>query len=245
MEATRMNELLSLADNNPTDVNPSPEENCGQDHTVQGVVSVCVNKSPTADVAMTEGAISLVLPVSEVGKRKLEHGRKTLAIQRTSPRKIKGVCWQFKQRSSRIKDLESELKRLQLGVSDGTTLQRARVVTFELNQLHKEEEAYWHLRSRVNELRVGDRITAYFHKRAYKRRSRNKIKGLFDEGGVWKTDASNVENIVVNYYQNLFSSAGVSHVQEVLGCIELKVNDDINAGMLHHPSLDEINIALF
>ena len=85
-----------------------------------------------------------------------------------------------------IKKTEEKLKVAQCRDPDATMLQLCNDLSNELDALHKQEESYWFARARANELRNGDKNTAYFHRRASQRKHYNTISGLFDDNNVWK-----------------------------------------------------------
>ncbi|XP_048498167.1 uncharacterized protein LOC125496683 [Beta vulgaris subsp. vulgaris] len=88
----------------------------------------------------------------------------------------------------------------------------------ELDGLHAKNDAYWYLRSRVAEVKDGDRNTAYFHHKASQRKKRNYIHGLKDRDGVWQTEEENIEREVDRYFDTIFTSSGPSrdNLQEVV-----------------------------
>ena len=53
----------------------------------------------------------------------------------------------------------------------------------ELDDLHRLEESYWHIRSRANEIKDGDNNSKYFHHKASSRKKRNTIVGFEDSQG--------------------------------------------------------------
>ena len=65
----------------------------------------------------------------------------------------------------------------------------------------------WHQRSQSNWVKSGDKNTRYFHEKASSRRQKNSVLGLMDESNQWQKDPEVVKNIVVNYYQKLFSTS--------------------------------------
>jgi len=68
---------------------------------------------------------------------------------------------------SKIRDTERRLKATQrLPLSDFST-EKCKELMTTLDDLHRQEESYWHIRSRMNELRDGDQNTGYFHHKAY------------------------------------------------------------------------------
>lgn len=84
---------------------------------------------------------------------------------------------------SMIKVTERKLAKAQKMSPDAHMLGACESLSIELDHLHRLEEAYWHMRSRSNELRDGDSNTKYFHHKASSRMKRNRIRGLEDSGG--------------------------------------------------------------
>ena len=110
-----------------------------------------------------------------------------------------------------------------------------------LDDLHAKHEAYWYLRSRVAEVRDGDRNTKYFHHKASQRRKRNFVKGLFNERGEWCDDGEDIENIFSDYFSSIFESANPSdvHLMDVLQYVDSVVSDDVNQLLGQPYSKDE------
>lgn len=80
----------------------------------------------------------------------------------------------------RIKDKEKLLQEAQNNLPDAIMFAKCNELSNELDDLHRLEESYWHVRARANELRDGDKNTKYFHHKASQRRKRNRISGLLD-----------------------------------------------------------------
>lgn len=76
----------------------------------------------------------------------------------------------------------------------------------ELEKLMQKEEEFWHIRSHTNWLKQGDRNTKYFHHHASQRKRKNHIEGLLDNSGVLRYEENEMENIVVDYYSQLFKA---------------------------------------
>ena len=89
-----------------------------------------------------------------------------------------------------------KLKAAQRCNSNATMMNTCKSLAEQLDNLHNLEESYWHLRSRVNEPRDGDKNSKYFHHKASSRRRRNMIKGLFDEDGKWWTSKVDIERLI-------------------------------------------------
>ncbi|KAK8625748.1 hypothetical protein V6N13_056909 [Hibiscus sabdariffa] len=78
----------------------------------------------------------------------------------------------------------------------------------EHKALLDKEESYWAQRSHVRWLTQGDKNTAYFHARAFGRRKKNRIQGLYDDDtGCWTDKHREVAGVVTRYFSTLFSSS--------------------------------------
>lgn len=72
-----------------------------------------------------------------------------------------------------IKLTERKLTKAQKLTPDASNIATCNALALELDTLPRLEEAHWHMRSRVNELRDGDQNSKYFHHIANSRRKRN------------------------------------------------------------------------
>ncbi|XP_062005887.1 uncharacterized protein LOC133723071 [Rosa rugosa] len=115
------------------------------------------------------------------------------------------------------------------------------------SQLLTIQETYWRQRSRALWLKEGDRNTAYFHRKASNRKSRNTIKGLLDEHGVWQTEPSEVQRLLMLYFQNIFSAEQVDEeaIEAVIDSTPCKVTQQMNEALLLPYTDEEIKAALF
>ena len=135
---------------------------------------------------------------------------------------------EFREIKSLIKITERKLAKAQRQSPDAHTLASCSKMSDELHGLHRVEEAYWHMRSRVNELKDGDKNTKYFHHKGNSRRKRNTIRGLNDENGHWKTSKSDIERLVVAYVKSIFASTSPSGFPEALEGINTVVTGEMN-----------------
>ncbi|KAK9929513.1 hypothetical protein M0R45_026609 [Rubus argutus] len=75
----------------------------------------------------------------------------------------------------------------------------------EYETIKDQENLFWRQKSKDKWLHDGDKNTKYFHLTTLVRRKRNKIECLFDSHGHWYDDSTNMMNIAVNFFSNLFS----------------------------------------
>ncbi|XP_062020928.1 uncharacterized protein LOC133737377 [Rosa rugosa] len=128
--------------------------------------------------------------------------------------KIKGVGgdlleWDrivFQSRRQEVESVRSQLNDLLQKPFDQNDIEVKQQLTRRLNELMSIDETYWRQRSRAIWLKDGDRNSRFFHKRASNRHQKNKIKGLFNDNGVWQDSKQGIESVVLDYFQSIFSS---------------------------------------
>ncbi|XP_021719329.1 uncharacterized protein LOC110687001 [Chenopodium quinoa] len=146
----------------------------------------------------------------------------------------------------KIAEEEDSLKAAQ--ISHGGTLNFSKCSRLEalLDDLHEKNEAYWYLRSRVSEIKDGDRNTSYFHHKDSQHKSKNYIKELEDAQGVWRMGEKEVEQIIMNFYSSLFAAGDIEDnmMNEVLACVPNLITEGMNLSLCRNFSKDEIHITL-
>ncbi|KAF7142356.1 hypothetical protein RHSIM_Rhsim05G0134900 [Rhododendron simsii] len=65
----------------------------------------------------------------------------------------------------------------------------------ELEDLWQKDAMYWHQRSRIKWLQMGDKNSRFFHLSTIQRRQRNQIMRLKDKGGIWKSEPKEIAGI--------------------------------------------------
>ena len=99
-------------------------------------------------------------------------------------------------------------------------------------------------RSRTLWLHEGDQNTRFFHSRASQRFRRNRIVELENFEGVVCTGEEEITNILIQYYQKLFTSATPQHLEEVLATIPKVITDEMNSMLMAEYVQDEVDEAL-
>lgn len=68
---------------------------------------------------------------------------------------------------------------------------------------------------------------------------------MTNEAGVWVSDDRGIESTVLDYFNNLFSSAGASNCDQILNTMKPRVTDEMNLALDRVFHSDEARNALF
>ena len=114
----------------------------------------------------------------------------------------------------------------------------------DLNDLLDKEGLMWEQHARALFLKYGDRNTGYFHSKASHRFRRNKISGLRNLDNVWCTSDLQIKDIVVEYFQSLFSSSHPSLQSDIFEAVMPSVSLEMNEQLLKPFTREEVEVAL-
>lgn len=123
-------------------------------------------------------------------------------------------------------------------------LKRMRLLEKEVNMLLDKEAKMWAQWSKVLWLKDGDRNTRLFHSKASQRRRRNYITKLHDASGRLCTRPSQINDIITNFYQELFTMGGPSSFEEVIDTIPQVVSPKMNAKLIADFTIDAVEAAI-
>ena len=143
--------------------------------------------------------------------------------------------------------IDSLQKRLQMLETLPSTLAidtKICEVRSALNVWLDAENTMWRQRSRNFWLTEGDRNTSFFHTKAINRKQRNTIHGLCDANGVWQENELLVEQIVVEYFSDMFHSNGPTDTTTLIEAIEPVVSMDMNNFLTQEFRADEVHKSL-
>ncbi|KAG5549293.1 hypothetical protein RHGRI_014597 [Rhododendron griersonianum] len=96
-------------------------------------------------------------------------------------------------------------KKLELGFNPDY-LVTEKIIKGKLEDLWQKDAMFWHQRSRIKWLQMGDKNSRFFHLSTIQRRQRNQIVKLKDDSDLWKTEANDI----------------AVFVERVLGCSTLE-----------------------
>lgn len=81
-------------------------------------------------------------------------------------------------------------------------------LTGHIENLWRQEEMYWRLRSRIRWLQWGDTNTNFFHATIIQRRQRNIISMLKNTEDSWMRDIGALKQMTVDFFEELYKSMG-------------------------------------
>lgn len=93
-------------------------------------------------------------------------------------------------------------------------------LTAHLDSLLAKDQLFWCQRSKAIWLKVWDRNSKFFHKKATSRLKRNALTLLFDREGRWQDSHQGFKTTVVLYFQHLFQSNGNNDFEELGTLVE-------------------------
>ena len=143
----------------------------------------------------------------------------------------------------KINELQQALEEVQ---TDNTRSQEDIMeVSRKLQDAYKDEEDYWHQKSRNMWYSSGDLNTKFYHALTKQRRVRNRIVGLHDVDGNWITEDNGVEKVAINYFEDLFSTTSPSEFDSFLAEVTPGITPQMNQRLLRLATEEEVREALF
>ncbi|CAN0847443.1 Uncharacterized mitochondrial protein AtMg00310 [Linum grandiflorum] len=117
----------------------------------------------------------------------------------------------------------------------------------ELEIALRSEEAFWKRKARNNWLLNGDRNTYYFQRIASIKRQYNHIDKLADSEGTLHSDEKVKQDIVISYFQTLFTSnlPPGFFLRHICPSFSAKISSSDNSKLTRPVSLSEIKAATF
>ncbi|KAI8016081.1 Uncharacterized protein LOK49_LG05G01337 [Camellia lanceoleosa] len=132
-----------------------------------------------------------------------------------------------------IRDKEKDLQRLaNLSHMTASEISKTAVLRRDISELFEREEIFWFQRARANWIKEGDRNTSFFHAKASQRQSKKRIDGLENSNGVWCSEPAQLEQIVVEYFEQLFTASQAREMATVLNSIDSRFWFSISISVL-------------
>ena len=136
------------------------------------------------------------------------------------------------------------IRKLEGQLRGERNIQRRRALFQELSMWRRKEEVFWAQRAKADFLKHGDSNSKWFHAKARQRRANNSITRLERGDGGWAESEEEVCTVVVNYYEQLFSSVHSDHSEGVLETIPSRVTGSMNDRLSREYGEEEIVQAL-
>ncbi|XP_062014625.1 uncharacterized protein LOC133731216 [Rosa rugosa] len=175
--------------------------------------------------------------LQQLGSKMRELGLQLSAWHRT----------EFNKQQTEMKVIQEKLRDLMRQPHSVRAYEEQKLLHVQYSQLLSSQEKYWKQRSRALWLKEGDRNTAYFHRKASNRRSRDMIRGLLDENDVWQVEPQEIKRLLSSYCQGIFSAdqVNVESLETVVAAVPRKVTDEMNHALLASYTNEEIKKAIF
>lgn len=104
---------------------------------------------------------------------------------------------------------------------------------------------FWHQRSRIKWLQMGDKNPRFFHPSTIHRRQRNQIVKLQNAAGNWKTEPKEISGIIKSHFHSLFNYPPAREFDDLLSLIDPCVTTDINCALIKPVTHEETHLAVF
>ena len=131
---------------------------------------------------------------------------------------------------------EIERKRKQLTKAENIAIgggdsRLTKLLKEEINLLLDKEATMWQQRSKIMWLKDGDKNTKFFHSKASQKLRRNYITRLHDANRNWCTHQQQINDTIVDYYTDFFTTSRPEHLEEVVDVIPEVVTAEMNANL--------------
>lgn len=143
-----------------------------------------------------------------------------------------------------VNELLVDLEKLHHS-SQPDVLQQINCLTSKITKLWTQDEMYWHQRSRINWLKLGDQNTNFFHHSTLQRRQFNKILRIQDTNGAWLETDKDISNHFSEYFSDLYTSNGPQEWEEVLDFVDTLVTSEMNDKLTAEVTIQEVKEAVF
>ena len=109
-----------------------------------------------------------------------------------------------------------------------------------MQDAYKDEEEYWHQKSRNTWYTSGDLNTKFYHALSKQRHVPNRIVGLYDALENWITEDMDVENVAVHYFEELFTTTSPTEFDDFLTEVPPGITTQMNQCLLRVPTENEV-----
>ena len=143
-----------------------------------------------------------------------------------------------------LENKKSLLTQAELVAQESGNNQRVRELKAEIDILKEREACMWRQRSKVLWASKGDCNSKFFHSQATKRFRKNTIRGIKDETDQLHTNPDGIASVLNKFYQELFETSNLTHVDEVLSYVLPCITDEMNRDLVANFEEWEVAAAL-
>ncbi|KAL0014227.1 hypothetical protein SO802_001296 [Lithocarpus litseifolius] len=154
-----------------------------------------------------------------------------------SSKHFKNISQTLKEKKHLLKDAEEDAQR-------GGPFDRVLAIKKDISVLLVQEEKLWQQRSHAHWLSSGDKNTSFFHSKASQRYRRNKIEGIRDYNGNLCVDKEEISDLLVSYYQQLFTTSKPNGIKDVLEVVSHVITEEMNADLTREFTKADVDFAL-
>ncbi|KAK6145175.1 hypothetical protein DH2020_021995 [Rehmannia glutinosa] len=140
---------------------------------------------------------------------------------------------EFGNLEKRIKDIKSEISKLKKGVISREVKDRLLECNSQLESLLALHEIKWKQRAKQHWFREKDRNSKFFHAFATARKEVNTISSLCDDQGVAHTDHGKIEQIIGDYFVDIFATSSPNQVDMDQALTRVRTKDLQATGAIH------------
>ena len=128
----------------------------------------------------------------------------------------------------KVAKMQKWLEWIELQPPSPTINQELKSTRVKLNCWLEKDDDIWRQRSRLNWFQSRNRNISFFHAKASAKHKKNFIEGIVDANEVWHEDDEKVEEVVVEYYKDLFTMSQPSDFSNMIQTIQPKVTTSMN-----------------
>ncbi|GAA0143650.1 hypothetical protein LIER_35780 [Lithospermum erythrorhizon] len=94
-------------------------------------------------------------------------------------------------------------------------------------------------------LKDGDKNSKFFHVSAIIRRRKNMLMGIEEKVGEWKVGTAEVEEVVLDYFGDMFKANDNCDPDVTMDTVDRKVTEEMNSRLTKKVTSEEVKRAVF
>lgn len=135
-------------------------------------------------------------------------------------------------------------KQLQSGFHSDLAAQE-KFLMGTLEDLWQKDAMYWHQRSRIKWLQMGDKNSRFFHLSTIQRRQCNQIMRLKDSNGVWRSEQKDISGIIKLHFQEVYTGPPSRDFEDIISLVDQVISPEWNAQLTKAITREEVQLAAF